>query len=153
MTIKSRKEAITATIPGRIQSDPELLAELSFIYFQYFGESICSTCPNKIAGYIQKLKIKNIKPMAKSKTSKASKWSMKKGFSISYKGAVKTNATISDAWVEKYLKECPHQAKFFIKNPDAEKKETAAAKKKREAAAEAAAAAAEAAAAAAGTAE
>ncbi|MEE4246326.1 MAG: hypothetical protein V2I33_13035 [Kangiellaceae bacterium] len=85
-------------------------------YYQLFGE-VCTGCPTKIAGYIQRIKnLKNKKVMAKDKRN----FNLKKGTIIPIPGTSKvySDANLTDDIAIQLLKANPNRRVLFSKLPE-----------------------------------
>lgn len=116
--LNERRQAIISLPAAQILEDVELRAELGFIYFQLFNDSICSVCDSKIQGYINKLKKVNFDTMEENPTKR--KYQLKQGLIIQTIDKTFTNQNTTDAEFEAYLKKYPHQEKHFVINRDIE---------------------------------
>lgn len=86
-------------------------------YYNIFGE-VCTGCPNKIAGYILRLK-KHNKTNIMSKSKDTREFRLKTGTILPVPGTSKayTDVNITDEIALKLLKENPNRKALFLKLP------------------------------------
>jgi len=105
-------------LSGRDKNGIPFLNHIFRLHKTIFGEA-CSSCPNQIGGYIQKLKNFNSSKM-KNKKTKDAKFALAKGTLIVFAGTSRSysEANITDEVALEYLAKNPNRASLFAKVPD-----------------------------------
>lgn len=112
------KQADNSTIyTGKDENGVSYLKHLFRIYELLYGE-VCTGCPSKIQGYINR--IKNQKVMSKNEKKTESLYQLKKGVIITLRGTSKAYSehNITDKIAKKLLQENPNRKSLFSVLPD-----------------------------------
>ncbi|WP_310381842.1 hypothetical protein [Flavobacterium sp.] len=100
---------------GKDEKGIPFLKHIFELHYKIFGET-CSNCPDKISGYIQKLK--NFNPIKKMETTKT--FQLKEGVIIPVAGTsdAYSNANLTDEIALKLLSDNPNRKILFEKLPE-----------------------------------
>lgn len=110
---KERVQFVRDTDPDELVN--RHLKEVFDLYGELFGE-VCTGCPTKVAGYINRIKNLNHSKMEKSKSN----YRLKKGAIIPIPGTsdAYSNENLTDEVALKFLSKNPNRKKLFTLLPD-----------------------------------